>query len=100
MASAQLTWTANTEPDLAGYHVYRGLGTATPTLLATLGKVTTYQDTTLPNVSQTVSYQLDAFDLKGNVSARSAAVSTTIDVTPPATPVGLSVTVTVTVTQP
>lgn len=97
MAQATLTWNANTEADLAGYKVYRGQGTAAPTLLATLGKIVTYQDTTLPDVSQSVTYQLSAFDSKGNESAKTAPVTITIDVSPPAVPTGFAVTVNVSV---
>ena len=98
MAQSTLTWNANTEADLAGYKVYRGQGAATPTLLTTLGKVLTYADTTLPDVSQTVTYQLSAFDIKGNESLKTAPVTIAIDVSPPAMPTGLTVTVNVTVT--
>jgi hypothetical protein len=45
---ATLTWTANNEPDLAGYHVYQctqqpcGRAFGSATLLTTLGKVTSF----------------------------------------------------------
>lgn len=91
MPTATLNWNANAEVDLSGYKVYRGLGATTPSLLATLGKVTTYVDATVPNVSQTVTYNLTAFDLAGNESAHGANVSKDIDVTPPQAPSGLVV---------
>lgn len=100
MAKSTLTWNANTEPDLAGYKVYRGLGAAGPTLLTAVGKVVTYEDAGVPDVNQTVTYQLSAFDSKGNESAKCAPISITIDVSPPATPTGFAVSVTVTVTPP
>lgn len=93
MASATLTWNANTEADLAGYRIYRGFGTTSPTLLASVGKVTTYTDTTLPNISQDVTYNLTAFDTSGNESAHSVSVTKTVDVSPPAAPTGLVVTI-------
>mgnify|MGYP001595569545 CR=1 FL=1 len=100
MSTVNLVWNANSEIDLAGYKVYRALGTSAPTLLVTLGKVITYTDTTIPNVNQTVAYQLSAFDSKGNESAKCAPVSIVIDVSPPTVPTGLTVSVTVTVTPP
>lgn len=90
MATVQLAWNANTEPDLAGYRLYRVLGSAAEALLVELGKVVTYQDATVPNVSQTVTYRLSAFDTKGNESPRSAPASVTVDVSPPQAPTGLS----------
>lgn len=91
MAKATLTWVANTETDLAGYEVWRGFETATPTLLVTLGKVTTYVDTTLPDIDQTVSYALKAFDTAGNRSPLSVSVSKPVNAVPPAAPSGLAV---------
>lgn len=91
MATATLTWTANTEFDLAGYEVHRALGTGSLTFLQGVGKVTTYVDATVPNVSQNVSYALKAVDLGGNRSLLSATVTKAVDVTPPQAPVGLDV---------
>jgi hypothetical protein len=56
-----------------------------------VGKVTTYVDATVPNVSQNASYALKAFDVAGNRSAISATVTKAVDVTPPQAPVGLDV---------
>ena len=91
MATAILTWNANTEPDLAGYRIYRGFGMAAPTLLASVGKVTTYTDSTIPNLSQDVTYNLTAFDTAGNESAHGVSVTKTVDVNPPSAPTGLAV---------
>lgn len=91
MATSTLTWTANTEADLAGYKVYRGLGATTPSLLATVGKVTTYVDSTVPNVDGDANYFLTSFDKTGNESLHSVTVTKTFDATPPAAPVGLVV---------
>jgi len=72
--SATLTWTANREPDLAGYRVYqcsqqpctRTSGTASS--LATLGKVTSFNIGT-PAVIQ--YYFLTAYDLANHESGSS-----------------------------
>lgn len=94
MPSAILTWDPNKEPDLAGYRIYRGFGTATPTLLASVTKDTvTYTDSTLPNLDQAVTYNLTAFDTAGNESAHSVNVTTTVNVNPPQSPLGLAVTI-------
>ena len=91
MAIAVLTWTANTEIDLAGYKVYRGLDNATPTFLVSVGKVTTYTDASLPSVNSAASYQLSAFDNAGNESIHQVTVTKVYDANPPAPPVGLTV---------
>jgi hypothetical protein len=94
MATATLTWTANAEPDLAGYEVHRALGVGALTFVQSVGKVTTYVDSTVPNVSQNVTYALKAFDLAGNRSPMSVLVTKAVDVIPPQAPVGLTVVVT------
>ena len=91
MSTATLTWSANTEPDLAGYEIHRAVGTGPLSLLTSVGKVATYVDAAVPNVSQNVSYALKAFDLAGNRSALSATVTKAVDVTPPQAPTGLAV---------
>src|SRR5689334_17296052 len=42
--SVSLTWTASTSAGVTGYRVYRSTGSNTPTLIATLGNVTSYRD--------------------------------------------------------
>ena len=91
MATAILTWNANSESDLAGYRVYRALGAAALVQLASLAKVTTYTDATIPNVDQDVSYALTAFDTANNESLKSATVTNTVNAVPPGAPTGLSV---------
>ncbi|MFD2090801.1 fibronectin type III domain-containing protein, partial [Blastococcus deserti] len=77
-----LTWTANSEPDLASYRVLRdGVEIATVT-------GTTYTDTQANGVSR--AYALVAVDTHGNRSAASAPISSNSDVTPPAAPTGLT----------
>ena len=79
-----LSWTANTEPDLANYRLIRdGLE------IATVTGATGYLDTGLAN-DVTYSYRLAALDTHGNRSADSAPVTATpTDLTAPAAPTGL-----------
>ena len=101
--SATLTWTANTESDLAGYKVYRGngvcsVGPLSPLMVSgnpvTLGKVTTYIDTTVPSFDGDLCYEITAFDTSNNESLHSNRVTKVINVIPPVPPLGLTVTVT------
>ena len=80
-----LSWTANTEPDIAGYRVLRdGATVATVT-------GTAYTDTGLTD-DTTYAYALVAVDSHGNTSPVSASVpATPTDRTPPAVPTGLAV---------
>lgn len=73
--NVHLHWTANSEPDLAGYHVYRA-----PTAAATLVRITSsavatndYVDPSAPD-SVSLWYAVSAVDATGNESARSARV--------------------------
>lgn len=88
-----ISWTANTEADLAGYRVY-----------GTQGGVTKTVDVAKPGTSTTcaalgtqaggvLAVQIDASDLVGNRSVKSPAspVQATQDIAAPAQPVGLSV---------
>ena len=73
-----LAWTANTESDLAGYHVERTLtGAGTWTLLtSTPVTAAAYTDTSAVN-DTTYTYRIRAVDTHGNVSAPSATVEAT-----------------------
>lgn len=79
--SVALSWSANTEPDLAGYRVYRS-GTLPVTTAggpvsgAALVTATSFTDTGLPN-GTVVHYALAAVDASGNSSPLSAPVSAT-----------------------
>jgi fibronectin type 3 domain-containing protein len=88
---ATLTWNANTEADLAGYKIYRSIGTGPMTLLASVGKVTTYVDDPLPNIDGDVGYAVTAVDTAGLESFKSATVTKAVNTVPPQAPTGLAV---------
>ena len=71
--SVRVHWAANSEPDLAGYHVYRALDPNALFARLTTSAVTTneYLDTTAPD-TLSVWYSVTAVDVTGNESARSA----------------------------
>ena len=94
--SATLTWTANTEPDLAGYRVYQcsqqpcTLTSGMASILITLGKVTSFNIGT-PTVTQ--YYFVTAYDQANNESGSSnLATFTPTVVPPPVTPPVIGVT--------
>jgi hypothetical protein len=78
-SSVTLTWSANTESDLAGYKIYRATssgGYGVP--IATLqGNVTTFIASGL-QLGTTYFFVMTAYDLAGNESARSNEVSKSI----------------------
>lgn len=83
-----LTWTGNTEPDLAGYRVYRD-GSTTPVNAALLTG-SAFTDSSLTN-GTSYSYVVTAVDSAGNESTASAAVTASPapgDNTAPAVPAG------------
>ena len=87
-----LTWAANTEPDLAGYVLYRALvsGGSYTRLNAVLLPAPGYTDSGVSN-GTTYFYVASAVDASGNESARSAQASAApIDNLPPAAPTGLT----------
>ena len=77
---ATLTWNANSESDLAGYRVYKcsvspcSISSGTANLLATLGKVTSFNVGT-PSVTQ--YYLVTAYDFQNNESNQSNIVTYT-----------------------
>jgi fibronectin type 3 domain-containing protein len=95
-----LAWTANTEPDLNHYNVYRGtiagfpvtLGTTVPTFTPITNSIS---DTGL-SPSTTYYYKVAAVDNFGNIGLLSTEGSATTnsgaDITPPAQVAGLMVT--------
>ena len=73
-----LTWTPNSEDDLAGYNVYRRIGTEPAMKInSELVKAPAFHD---PNVrlGGTYFYSATAVDLRGNESTRSAETSETV----------------------
>jgi hypothetical protein len=88
------TWTANTEPDMASYRLYRTDGTRL--LIGSIPHPTaTYDFTaTVPDGSAgTLTFVLVAVDTNNNASLDSVTVPFVynLDVTPPARPGGFSV---------
>jgi hypothetical protein len=72
-----LTWTANTEPDLAGYNVYRHSGNeALVKINSELVKTPRFPD---PNIQSGMKYfySVTAVDLRGNESGKSEETSET-----------------------
>ncbi len=85
-----LSWTANTEADLASYNVYRD------GVFLTSVTTNSYSDTGL-TASTTYSYEVSAVDTSSNEGLKSAAVSATTsapDTTAPARVTGLTATAT------
>jgi hypothetical protein len=73
-----LTWTANTEPDLAGYNVYRRAGNEAPARINSgLIKTPSFRDM---NVQPGVKYfySVSAIDLRNNESGKSEETSETV----------------------
>lgn len=70
----QLNWTANGEPDLAGYHVYRAIAATGPftRIDATMVTTNSYLDTAAPD-SASLWYEISAVDNSANESAHSNA---------------------------
>lgn len=83
---ATLTWTANNEPDLAGYRIYQcsqqpcTRSSGTSSLLASLGTVTTFNIGT-PAVTQ--YYFITAYDTANNESTESGIATYTPAGSPP-----------------
>jgi fibronectin type 3 domain-containing protein len=74
---AYLSWDANSEPDLAGYNLYRAAAPGGPfVLIQALVSATTTVDEGLVN-DVTVYYRLTAEDLVGNESSASAVAPVT-----------------------
>lgn len=72
--SVGLSWTANTEPDLAGYKVYIGTQSRLYNPPITLGSVAAYNATNL-TVGRTYYFCVSAYDSAGNESPCSTEVS-------------------------
>lgn len=73
-----ITWTANTEPDLAGYNVYRHTGNERPVKInSDLVKTPRFAD---PGVQPGMKYfySVTAVDLRGNESGKAEETSETV----------------------
>ncbi len=75
--SVRVSWTPNSEPDLAGYNIYRSLSGSGPLVLlnGALLTVPEYLDATIPAGTEMVRYQVTAKDNAGNESARSSTAT-------------------------
>ena len=84
-SSIILTWTANTETDLQGYKIYRSFapGTGSKSLIASVGKVTSYTDNGLANGTP-YYYMISAFDSLSEGTKSSEATATPAPLSPPA----------------
>jgi len=88
-ASLEISWTANTESDLASYRIYQ---TTTEnvwgaSLVTVNAPLVTY---TIPTVTDgSYWYALTALDTAGNESPKSTAVKIVINLTAPVAPTGL-----------
>lgn len=73
-----LTWTPVTDPDLAGYNVYRHVGDEAPVKInSELVKTPSFRDTDVKPGTK-YSYAVSAVDLRANESARSKEASETV----------------------
>jgi hypothetical protein len=73
-----LTWTPNSEPDLAGYNVYRRVGDEVPVKInSELVKTPSYQDAHV-QAGTKYFYSVSAVDLRGNESAKSEETSESV----------------------
>jgi len=75
--SIELAWDVNTEPDLAGYRIYRATGDGPFEKFADGGLIPSYSDTAIEHGKQ-YRYAVAAFDKAGNESQRSGAVAATL----------------------
>ena len=76
--SIELVWDRNTEPDLAGYRIYRSTGDGPFEMLAEANEIPNYSDRAIER-GKTYHYAIASFDRSTppNESARSAAVEAT-----------------------
>ncbi|HTS61314.1 MAG TPA: hypothetical protein VMH28_04785 [Candidatus Acidoferrales bacterium] len=77
-ASVELSWDPNTEPDLAGYRVYRAVGGGAFEKIADLSPVPSYSDKPVER-GKTYRYAITAFDKAGNESARTPAAEAVVE---------------------
>jgi len=75
--SIELSWDRNTEPDLAGYRIYRSTNNGPFEKLTEVAQIPAYSDHAVEHGKQ-YRYQLTAFDQSGNESPHSAVVEASI----------------------
>jgi hypothetical protein len=74
----EVSWDPDTDPDLAGYRVYRAEGGGAFVKVADTSTIPTYSDHAVEH-GKTYRYAVSAVDQAGNESARSAPVETTLE---------------------
>lgn len=83
-----LLWAPNSEGDLSGYKVYRGINSCADAALVFLATVpaptATYADSAIPKNTQDVCYAVTAYDTSQNESPFSNKVSKTVNLAPSA----------------
>jgi hypothetical protein len=73
LASIELTWQQNTEPDLAGYRIYRSVNGGEFERVAEVSQVPAFSDTKVEQ-GKIYRYAVTAFDHAGNEGERSTPV--------------------------
>jgi len=91
-ANCTITWSANIENDLAGYRVYGTQGVVTKTVDIVKPTAATTCAALGTQAGGALTIQVDAVDLVGNRSPKSAPVIANQDIVGPSQPTGLSVT--------
>jgi hypothetical protein len=75
--SIELSWEGDTEPDLAGYFVYRSAGAGAFAKVGEMVLIPSYSDRAVEH-GKTYRYAVSAVDKTGNESARSGPVEATL----------------------
>lgn len=76
--SVELSWEPNTEPDLAGYRVYRAVGAGEFEKVADVSAVPAYSDKKVES-GKNYKYAITAVDRVGNPSPRTAPVEVVVE---------------------
>jgi hypothetical protein len=73
-SSVELAWDRNTEPDLAGYRVYRAVGDGAMERVAEIQQIPSWSDRAVES-GKTYRYTVTAFDHTGNESPRAPIIA-------------------------